>query len=260
MSGDGWIGVDFDGTLVQHETGSGVETLGKPVIPMLARVMDWLDDGEEVRIFTARADDPEQVEKIQFWLKKQGLPELAVTNKKDPAMKELWDDKAVTVEKNTGRLALLALRVAGVFPPKEYFTLLEEASRLITDAEEARGRDNFEGVREFNRVIALASEAKKLVMKNDLSNATRLLQEAKAAWPSGVVTAAQEIVHYNNGLPYEELTTDDNIPFTISAEEPNGPHPKWQDRFHLNDNLITTASRTLRLATRLLTDLDATRP
>jgi hypothetical protein len=96
----GWIGVDLDGTLAYYN--GDHETIGPPIPAMLARVKAWLAEGREVRIFTARAIDPRAKRDIQDWcLEYIGAP-LAVTNKKDPAMIELWDDRAVQVEKNTG--------------------------------------------------------------------------------------------------------------------------------------------------------------
>lgn len=96
-----WIGVDFDGTLAKLVSGGG---LGDPVPAMLRRVKDWLDNGVEVRIFTVRAGDPAEVERIRKWLKSNSLPEsMPVTNIKEPGLIELWDDRAIRVERNTGR-------------------------------------------------------------------------------------------------------------------------------------------------------------
>lgn len=99
-----WIGVDFDGTLAHytswHEQG---QTPGAPIEPMVARVKRWLAEGIDVRIFTARADEPAQTGIITCWLAKQGIPPLVVTNVKDKGLLELWDDRAVAVEKNTGK-------------------------------------------------------------------------------------------------------------------------------------------------------------
>lgn len=95
-----WIGVDFDGTLAHHE--GGLE-LGKPIPPMLKRVKDWLAEGQSVKIFTARAGDPVQKKRVAEWCRDHGLGEITITNKKDQWMTELWDDKAVAVEKNTGK-------------------------------------------------------------------------------------------------------------------------------------------------------------
>lgn len=98
-----WIGVDFDGTLAHYDGYKGPAVLGHPVINMLERVCDWVAEGREVRIFTARADEPESVRAIQAWCLDHIGVALPVTNVKDRHMNELWDDRAVQVEKNTGR-------------------------------------------------------------------------------------------------------------------------------------------------------------
>lgn len=96
-----WIGVDLDGTLAKY-SGQIDGPIGKPVPAMLNRVKSWLEDGREVRIFTARADSTLERIKIQRWLEDNDLPSLAITNKKDWEMQELWDDRAIRVEYNTG--------------------------------------------------------------------------------------------------------------------------------------------------------------
>ena len=48
-----WIGVDLDGTLAQYGGWKGPDTIGDPVPMMKERVMKWLNEGAEVRIFTA---------------------------------------------------------------------------------------------------------------------------------------------------------------------------------------------------------------
>lgn len=72
---------------------------------MALRVKKWLDEGRDVRIFTARASVPEQVPYVHAWCKKHFGRELPVTNVKDFAMKELWDDRAIQVIMNTGKRA-----------------------------------------------------------------------------------------------------------------------------------------------------------
>ena len=99
---DGWIGVDLDGTLAKHTGWKGATHIGEPIPKMVARVRRWVWHGKKVKIFTARADDERAVNAIKKWLKKHELPDLEVTNLKDPKMIEFWDDKAVAVEKNTG--------------------------------------------------------------------------------------------------------------------------------------------------------------
>lgn len=103
MSG-GWIAVDLDGTLAEYAGWQGPQNIGKPVPLMMERVKAWLAQGKTVKIFTARAYLPEQIPFVHTWLKENGLPELEVTNVKDFGMIELWDDRCVQVEPNTGRL------------------------------------------------------------------------------------------------------------------------------------------------------------
>jgi hypothetical protein len=105
----GWIGVDLDGTLAEYHGWNGIEHIGDPIPPMFARVKSWLNDGKTVKIFTARVSGRDGMEKdlaryhIWKWCEKHGLPLLEVTNVKDFGMLELWDDRAVQVEMNTGR-------------------------------------------------------------------------------------------------------------------------------------------------------------
>jgi hypothetical protein len=79
---------------------------------MVERIKAWLADGWEVRIFTARVSAGSDAFGytannfkvfLRLWLDDAGLPDLKATNVKDFQMVELWDDRAVTVEPNTGR-------------------------------------------------------------------------------------------------------------------------------------------------------------
>lgn len=112
----GWIGVDLDGTLAEYEGWQGVEHIGAPIPAMVERVKQWVSEGLDVRIFTARAfrmlypiGTPEREESvhvircIQGWLLNNGMPALKVTCFKDFTMEQLWDDRCVQVEPNTGR-------------------------------------------------------------------------------------------------------------------------------------------------------------
>jgi hypothetical protein len=125
-SNGGWIGVDLDGTLVRYDGWKGAGHLGAPILPMVNRVRGWLEQGREVRIFTARVYAPDYFEPTdenaeryremmdrrhdakkariaieRFCLKHFGR-ELEVTCTKDFSMLELWDDRAVQVIPNTG--------------------------------------------------------------------------------------------------------------------------------------------------------------
>jgi hypothetical protein len=110
LSSSGWIGVDLDGTLAYYDTWRGPTHIGEPVPLMVERVKQWLWDGKDVRIFTARANTLDPLELTQVltaimdWcLVHIGVP-LVVTCEKDMHMIELWDDRCVQVQQNTGEL------------------------------------------------------------------------------------------------------------------------------------------------------------
>lgn len=110
----GWIGVDLDGTLAEYGTWQGPGHIGKPVPAMVERVKQWIAEGRDVRIFTARVagagrdlageyDPDEDYQPIFDWCKKHIGKELPVTCKKDFGMIDLWDDRCVQIVPNTGR-------------------------------------------------------------------------------------------------------------------------------------------------------------
>lgn len=99
-----WTGVDLDGTLAVWDHTSSLDRIGPPIPDMLSFVRRMVENGIRVKIFTARAGDPKQIPKIRKWLDKQGLPDLEITNVKDYSMERLYDDRAVQVEANTGRI------------------------------------------------------------------------------------------------------------------------------------------------------------
>jgi hypothetical protein len=108
----GWIGVDLDGTLAHYDTWVGPEHIGAPVPAMVERVKRWLSEGRDVRIFTARVSHDgtpkrqEEARKAYFaiatWCGEHLNAVIPITNVKDYAMIELWDDRAVQVRPNTG--------------------------------------------------------------------------------------------------------------------------------------------------------------
>lgn len=137
MQEDGWIGVDLDGTLAQYTTWKGPADIGAPIPAMVERVKFWLEAGYEVRIFTARiwpiatarpgqqleagvkavegevgaSSSQERVQEavqavsaVMSWCEVHFGRALVVTCMKDMAMIELYDDRAVQVEQNTGQL------------------------------------------------------------------------------------------------------------------------------------------------------------
>lgn len=105
MANRGWIGVDLDGTLAEYDHWRGIDHVGAPIPAMCRRVREWLDQGKEVRIFTARCAGPEDCRPaIDHFCMMQFGQTLPITNVKDFGLIELWDDRAVRVEYNTGRV------------------------------------------------------------------------------------------------------------------------------------------------------------
>lgn len=98
-----WIGVDLDGTLAKAVPWQGMTHIGPPVPLMVRRVKFWTQRGLTVKILTARGVSEEGVGAVKKWLVENGMPELEVTDRKDFAMVELWDDRAIQIVRNTGR-------------------------------------------------------------------------------------------------------------------------------------------------------------
>lgn len=106
MSERGWIGVDFDGTLVKNAHWDGYSlTMGEGVPKMVARVKRWLKAGRQVKIFTARAEDFRGRRAVEAFCQANFGQVLPITNKKDYDMVEYWDDRAVQVIPDTGERA-----------------------------------------------------------------------------------------------------------------------------------------------------------
>lgn len=95
----GWIGVDFDGTLAVDDGEEHDEDhVGEPIEPMVRQVRKWLQEGKDVRIFTARKPHPA----IRKFSKEQFGRILPITDKKDHEMQAMYDDRAVGIKRNTG--------------------------------------------------------------------------------------------------------------------------------------------------------------
>ena len=103
----GWIGVDLDETLARYDHWRGHHHIGEPIPLMLERVKEWLRQGIDVRIFTARAADPGSPSTpfIEAWCLEHLGQVLPVTATKDYGLIEFWDDRAVQVIPGTGKRA-----------------------------------------------------------------------------------------------------------------------------------------------------------
>lgn len=102
------IGVDLDGTLAEWHDWS--DNIGRPIPAAVELVKTWIAAGHEVVIFTARGTGKDlrhkmiQDEKIREWCGRHLGAQLEITNVKDIRMDAIYDDIAVSVEKNTGAI------------------------------------------------------------------------------------------------------------------------------------------------------------
>lgn len=115
-----WYGFDFDGTLANYDHYRGATHTGEPVRVMVQVAQKLLEEGKDVRIFTARCypigtihqdADPARllearkaVAAIEEWCALQFGRVLPVTCVKDYGMIVLYDDRAKQVIPNTGLL------------------------------------------------------------------------------------------------------------------------------------------------------------
>ena len=107
---ESWIGVDLDGTLAEYSDWSN--EIGIPIPKMISRVKRWISEDKNVRVLTARgsikgkgeAAKYVQLCKIYDWIKEHVGEPIEVTDRKDPAMIRLYDDRVVQVVANEGEL------------------------------------------------------------------------------------------------------------------------------------------------------------
>jgi hypothetical protein len=96
--------IDLDGTLAHYDKFEGKDIIGKPIQKVVDLVKNFIHDGDKVTIFTARADNEKAIKAIKEWCKEHVGKELDVTNIKLSSFDLFYDDKAITVEKNTGNI------------------------------------------------------------------------------------------------------------------------------------------------------------
>lgn len=99
-----WVGVDLDGTLAVYDGWKGIDHIGEPIPATIEYVQNLIESGIEVRIFTARCQEGQRaIDAVQVWCLRHIGYALPVTATKDFGMVFLVDDRAVAVEKNTGK-------------------------------------------------------------------------------------------------------------------------------------------------------------
>lgn len=100
--------VDLDSTLAYHTDWVHHTKIGAPIPAMRAKVLQWLNDGHEVFIFSARLNAEEDIVEdiryaIQEWCVTHIGYMLPITGKKLLSFSEIYDDRAIQVVKNDGR-------------------------------------------------------------------------------------------------------------------------------------------------------------
>ena len=105
----GWYGVDLDGTLAEYDSWKGPEHIGAPIIPMVWIVQYHISRGDTVKIFTARvaSGNPDREtarHAIAKWTKIIFGRELEATAEKDMGLIAYYDDRAVQVVPNMGKV------------------------------------------------------------------------------------------------------------------------------------------------------------
>ena len=124
-----WVGIDLDGCLAVYDKWHGIEHIGEPVEPILDHVLMLREAGVEVRILTARVQEGlKAIAVIEQWCLEHIGEILPVTDRKDMGMVYMLDDRAVTVEKNTGRILSAPPEISAIqdhwnnasAPPEEF--------------------------------------------------------------------------------------------------------------------------------------------
>lgn len=98
------IAFDLDGTLAKYDNWKGLNHIGEPIIPIINKLKKYLANNEKCCIFTARATSEKNKEPIKKWLIKNIGREIPITNIKNTNIKKFYDDRAIAVEKNTGKI------------------------------------------------------------------------------------------------------------------------------------------------------------
>jgi len=111
MKKGAWVGFDLDGTLANDGNWISGYHIGEPIKPMFDIMKEYIDQGIEVRIMTARvsSSDKEYTEKVtkiiqSFVEKNAGIKDIPVTCRKDFGMILLYDDRCRQVIPNTGKI------------------------------------------------------------------------------------------------------------------------------------------------------------
>lgn len=94
--------VALDGTLAYYKIWAGKGEIGEPIQSIKKLILQLIEEGNEIRIFTERAQFKENIPPIRKWLLINGFPWMKITNKKEIDVDFILDYKAREVIFNTG--------------------------------------------------------------------------------------------------------------------------------------------------------------
>ncbi len=111
----GWIGFDLDGTLAMNYNGIfNPKEIGSPIPSMIALLRKYIEEGKEVKIFTARVSTNGTIHSIydavvarhfiHKWCEKNIGRKIDVVSVKDFRMRLLYDDSVIRVKTDTGEI------------------------------------------------------------------------------------------------------------------------------------------------------------
>jgi len=143
---------DVDGTLVQHGTGDDIP--GEPFPTMKKLLLSYLDDGDTIHLFTARACLPEQIPVLQAWSLKHFGVALHITNQKDFSTGIIYDDRAIQVRANTGTLVTGSESLALTYAELD---CLEQTLRLYHSMALSGERPSIEAESHYQQALAILS-------------------------------------------------------------------------------------------------------
>ena len=95
--------VGLHGTLAVFDRWGNIGDIGEPIEKMKKRVLAWIKEGITIKIFTARASDPETTSLIRKWLFLNGfMLDMEITNILGDDCAMIFSDKTREVIFNTG--------------------------------------------------------------------------------------------------------------------------------------------------------------
>ena len=98
-----WIGFDLDGTLAKDTSRLRDTTIGEPIPVMVEKAKRYIEAGEDVRLFTARAYrmTPDVEGALKEWCKEHLGKVIPIQAHKDHELMFFYDDRCRCVHDET---------------------------------------------------------------------------------------------------------------------------------------------------------------